>query len=438
VSAAAAATIGAAFGAFLGAGLCAILLRRLLRARVARAADLVRSVAKGGAIPASLDEAGEAAGGEFGPALAAVRERLSAQEARLGALLNEQRAILRAIDGGVVTLDQEQRIVSMNRAAEWMLSLSEAHARGRLLQEVGRHPDLNRFVADAFLGAEREAAEIVLKGDPERRVRATATRLSDQNGRGPGLLLVLNDITQLRRLESVRTDFAANVSHELRTPITNIKGYIETLLESPDEDREQVEAFLKTVQRNADRLGAIVEDMLTLTQLERPDSAEHLQTELCEVGPVIEAAEQELESEARAKHMTVSSDVSPGLSARINPQLVQMALNNLLANAVRYSPPEKRIWITASRVRGVDGRAFVEIAVKDEGPGIAPEHLARVFERFYRVDRARSRAQGGTGLGLAIVKHIAQLHGGRVEVDSEPGQGSVFRLLVPDAGLEAR
>ena len=421
-----AATLIGAGGAALGALLAYLAARRRGRVMASRAADALGAIASGrrDIQPEGAPVEGPLA--EFAPVLDAVRVRLAALEARVDALLNEQRSILRAIDGGVLMLDTEQRILSMNRAAEWMLALPESQARGRLLQEVGRHADLNRFVADAFASGDREAAEIVLKGDPERRVRATAVQMSERSGRGVALLLVLNDITQLRRLESVRTDFAANVSHELRTPITNIKGYIETLLESPLDDREQATAFLKTVQRNADRLGAIVEDMLMLTQLERPDSTEHLQTEPCAVRPVVEAAEQELEAEARAKSMTVLSEVPDGLNADINPQLVQMAVNNLLANAIRYSPAGRRIWIGAARIKADDGRAFVDLFVRDEGPGIAPEHLARVFERFYRVDVERSKKAGGTGLGLAIVKHVVNRHKGSLQIESRLAAGTAF------------
>lgn len=372
---------------------------------------------------------------ELVPAASALSElaRQRTQEsARLAAVRNEQQAILQSMDGGVLVLDAEQRILSLNRAAEWMLGLSDAHARGRLLQEVARQPDLNRFVVEALQGEPHER-EFALQGAPARRVRATHSRLQGGAKNTVGVLVVLTDITQLRRLESVRTDFASNVSHELRTPITNIKGYVETLLDMDlTGNPEQSERFLRIIARNADRLGAIVEDMLMLTQLEQPDYKEDLLTERTKMRLVVEAVEQQLEAEAATKGMQLTNEVPDDVFADVNPQLVEQAVSNLIINAIKYCPTGTRVWVRGQRGSVVrEGRAFVEISVVDEGPGIAEEHLLRIFERFYRVDKARSREQGGTGLGLAIVKHIVQLHGGRVDVDSVLGKGSTFRLLLP-------
>lgn len=410
-------------GAAIGA------LSRVVRRRVGRVARLAR------AAPASLPRVVDDGLRDLDEVAEALRDAASREQAlagKLAAVQHELQAILQSMDGGVVVFDLEQRILSMNRAAEWMLSITGSTSRGRLLQEVSRQPDLHRFVEEALVEDVPER-EFALQGAPARRVRAAHSRLLDGASNPVGLLVVLSDITRLHRLESVRTDFASNVSHELRTPITSIKGYVETLLDmGATADAEQNEKFLRIIQRNADRLGAIVEDMLMLTQLERPGVKETLVTERTRVSALFEQVQQALEPEADSKGMEMNFSAPPELFAQVNSQLAEQAVSNLVINAIKYSPGGKRVWIDAAPAsEAVDGVAMVEIVVRDEGPGIGEEHLARIFERFYRIDKARSRDAGGTGLGLAIVKHIVQMHGGRVRVESELGKGSTFRVLLP-------
>lgn len=355
-----------------------------------------------------------------------LRSHLEASRAEGAASAGQMESLIQAMDGGVIILDEEQRVLSINHAAETMLGIVDRAARGRLLQEVVRQPDLHRFVTESA-GSVREGVEFPLVGRPDRRIRASQRPLRDSEGRGVGLLIVLTDMTRLRRLESVRTDFAANVSHELRTPITNIKGYVETLQEMDfASDPDQTRQFLAIVARNADRLGAIVEDMLMLTQLERPDTRETLAVDHTRIAPILEAVQAALDAEAKKKSITVEHSAPDDLAAMVNQPLVEQAVTNLLGNAIRYSPVG-----TVVRMGAAARDGHVVISVADQGPGIAEEHLPRLFERFYRVDRARSREQGGTGLGLAIVKHIVNLHGGKVEVESEIGKGSTFRIHLP-------
>lgn len=356
--------------------------------------------------------------------------------AELAALRRERDALLRSMHGGVLALDADQRIVRVDARCEVMLGLRDAESRGRLVQEVARHPELNRFIEEAIERGGAHESELSLRCEPARRVRAHSAAVYPEHGAEgdsaiAGLLIVLIDVTELRRLESLRTDFAANVSHELRTPITNIKGYVETLLDTGLEDREQALGFLNTVSRNADRLGTIIEDMLMLTRLERAEGDEPLETAWTALGDLIGQVAAELEGQLQSKAMRLVVEAPDSLGAPMNEALVRLALVNLVGNAIRYSPPERRVWIHGSIAeRPGDGR-WLAIAVRDEGPGIEEEHLERLFERFYRVEKARSREAGGTGLGLAIAKHIAILHGGRVEVSSKVGQGSVFTLWLP-------
>ncbi len=366
-------------------------------------------------------------------ALNHMAERLSDQIDLLQAQRSEQQAIHQSMSNGMIALDLEQRIISVNRAAERLLGLSGGSVRGRLLQEVLREPELHRFVADSLAtppgpaNTPPSAAEFQLRHGSTLRVQAVSERLRNAKEQPVGLLVLLTDVTQLRRLETIRSDFAANVSHELRTPITNIKGYVETMLEVGVKDESQTQKFLEVISRNTARLASIIEDLLSLARLEQPGTRASLERTDVSVLRVVETALAQFESEIKSRGMAMVVRVPADLQAFANAQLLEQAIGNLVSNAIRYSPASTTVTITGER----NARREVVIAVADEGPGIPREHLARIFERFYRVDRARSREMGGTGLGLSIVKHIALVHGGRVTVDSEVGRGSAFRITLP-------
>lgn len=336
---------------------------------------------------------------------------------------NEQEAILVSMQEGVLALDPQAHVIAMNPAAEGLLAVSAAQARGRTVQEVIRNVGLQRLLADAMSKAEPTMGEIVLRGDEERFLQGTATALRDAAGRDLGMLVVLNDITQIRRLEIIRRDFVANVSHELKTPITSIKGFVETLRDGALDDRPQAVRFLEIVARHADRLHAIIEDLLSLSRLEQNNEIAEIPRPEVPLSPIVEAAVLDCSAKAAARHVTVVPSCVPGLHVKANAPLLEQAIVNLLDNAISYSNADGTVWLTARRENGA-----VRIDVRDEGIGIAPEHVPRIFERFYRTDKARDRASGGTGLGLAIVKHIAQIHDGQVTVASEVGQGSTFSL----------
>ncbi|MFM9957065.1 MAG: sensor histidine kinase [Phycisphaerales bacterium] len=357
-------------------------------------------------------------------------------------LRHEQDALMDAVEGGVLALDREQRIINLNRAAERMLGIaprSPEATRGALLQEVARYDALNRFVTESLaaggsLSEEFQLAQPMKEGGRIGfSVRASSRPLADAQGQLEGVLVFLTDVTRLRRLEAVRTDFAANVSHELRTPITNIRGYVDTLVESGVNDPESAREFLKVVQRNAVRLSHIVDDMLALTNLERPDTAENLMMSPTALSGIIGPVLDVVELERSQKNVPISVEGDASLRAMVSGRLIEQALQNLVSNAIRYGPAGGKVVVRCGVCELPDGKPGVEMAVIDQGPGIAAEHLPRVFERFYRVDRARSRDQGGTGLGLSIVKHIALAHGGKVSVESTLGRGSTFRLRLPAA-----
>lgn len=349
---------------------------------------------------------------------------------RLELRIAEREGLIEAIGSGLVTLDRQQRVRSLNAAAATLLAIDPAAAKDRLLQELIRSVPLHRLLERAASGADPGPEEFAATlGGRELVLQATCSRVASRSAgsdRG-GLLLLITDVTRLRRLESLRSDFAANVSHELRTPITNIKGYAETLLEVGFDEPEQSRRFLEIVRRNADRLATIIEDLLTLAQLEDPEARHHLDPKACAVGEIVAAVLESLGPAAKARRIRIEFSEEIPLRLVASAPLLEQALANLVSNAIKYSPEGSAVSIRSSMRR--DGA--ICLSVRDDGPGIPREHLARLFERFYRIDRARSREHGGTGLGLSIVKHIAAVHGGQVEVESEPGRGSEFRIVVP-------
>jgi two-component system phosphate regulon sensor histidine kinase PhoR len=376
-------------------------------------------------------------------ALNGMAEQLHARIGQLRTQQNEQESILRSMEQGVVAIDASQRVLRMNAFARRLFGVGDRDVRGLRFDEVVSDAALRRFAADAIADPSRRTEDFVLQ-TPARRVdlRATSGALLDAEDEPVGAIVLLADMSQLRRLETVRSDFAANVSHELRTPITNIKGYVETLMEMQAGGRGSADpsgpdtagSFLKVIARNADRLGAIVDDMLTLTNLERTDG-QQLPTAPTPAGLVIGSVRSSMARLAQERGIELRTHAEEGLRVMANQRLAEQALANLVGNAIKYSPSGTRVEIEARPAVLESGEPGVRFSVRDQGPGIPPDHLARIFERFYRVDKARSREQGGTGLGLSIVKHIAIVHGGAVSVESTLGQGSVFSLLLPAAAM---
>jgi two-component system phosphate regulon sensor histidine kinase PhoR len=347
------------------------------------------------------------------------------RQARVSDRLADVERVLQATPIAVIALDHMQRMISANPAAERLLGFEEPAARGRLLQEVVRQPAINRAVGAAMQEGGRFDGELHLELDAPIEVQVCCEPLQSES-QPPGLVISLVDVTRMRRLESMRSEFAANVSHELRTPITNIKGYVETLLQVGVEDPERMRKFLEIVHRNTVRLSGIVEDILTLAFLEEPEAKQSLARLPMPAGEIVRQVVEDLGSAANAKSIKVLTRGASDAIVLANRSLAEQALANLVSNAIKYSGERTEVLIEVT-----DEGDLVRFAVQDQGPGIATKHLPRIFERFYRVDKARARTQGGTGLGLAIVKHIATIHGGQVEVSSQVAQGSRFSLLLP-------
>ncbi len=347
---------------------------------------------------------------------------------RIGILIRQgqlQEAVLSSMVEGVLAVDSQQRLITLNRAAAQLLGVDYLASQDLTIQEVVRDPQLQSFITRTIFARGPIDAEVALR-QGQQIIQAHGTFLRDAQGADIGFLIVLHDITHLRRLEMSRRDFVANVSHELKTPITSIKGFVETLLAGAMQEPENAQNFLGIVSRQTDRLNEIIDDLLSLSRIEQDAEKGRVFLTAGRLKAVLDSAIQICEAKAAAKEITVRLNCPEKLRARINAPLLEQALVNLIDNAVKYSPAGSAVQVEALR-----DDAEVVVRVQDQGVGIEKNQLDRIFERFYRVDAGRSRKVGGTGLGLAIVKHIAQAHHGRVTVASTPGAGSLFALHLP-------
>jgi two-component system phosphate regulon sensor histidine kinase PhoR len=345
---------------------------------------------------------------------------------------NELEAVFSSMAEMVLAIDTEKRVLRINRSAAALFYLSPDDVQGKLLQGVIRNKDLHEIVDQVLVsGKQLEKEIIVFVGADKLYLQTRAVPLADEEGLPIGVLVVLNDMTRLHRLENLRRDFVANVSHELKTPITSIQGYVETLLDGALDKPEDARRFLEIVARQTSRLNAIINDLLLLSRIELKTDHHEISLAQVKVHEVLASAVQICQPRAAGKNIRVETVCDQDLSARLNPNLIEQAVINLLTNAITYSPDNTVVTVSATEQEraGADNRLV--ISVEDHGNGIERDQMERLFERFYRTDKARSSASGGTGLGLSIVKHIAIAHNGSITVQSEPGQGSTFSLILP-------
>jgi two-component system phosphate regulon sensor histidine kinase PhoR len=340
---------------------------------------------------------------------------------------DELETLLSAMTEGLIVVSSNETILRMNPAAASLLNIEGQTIIGRSMQEVIRNPTFQSFIMNTLNSKEIKEEELTIYGKPDRYLQLHGISLRDKNNDTRAALIVFTDISKVKRLETIRKDFVANVSHELKTPITSLKGCTETLSETfKNSTSEKINNFLEILKRNIARMEAIVNDLLTLARLEFDMEHSLIEKKKENLIHVINGAVEHLKEAASKKEIAIITQIDEAIVANINAPLLQQALENLLDNAIKYSPEKTTVHIGAE----IKERE-IEIKVADEGPGIPSQHLDRIFERFYRIDKARSRALGGTGLGLSIVKNIALSHGGSVAVQSQPGKGSVFFIHLP-------
>jgi two-component system phosphate regulon sensor histidine kinase PhoR len=373
--------------------------------------------------------------GEFVTLEKALKSMAAELSSRIEAARAQGRRLEAILDGmseAVFAMDEKLTLHMVNRQARILFGIDEGVDIGTLsLLEATFSTELEEAAKNVLAGNTPEELEIQCHtAAVQRRFRVFASSLAQPEGKlsagSRGVVMVLGDVTRLHKLEQVRKDFAANVSHELRTPIQVIKGFAETLLNSPLNDQKQLYRVIKIIEKNALAMEKLTNDLLSLVSLEDERSFRPVMEET-DLEQIFEEALDSVRLQAGEKKILVQARCPPGLSAvKLYPALIVQALVNLLDNAVKYSPPSSKVSLEVEESGGE-----LVVSVKDEGIGIPAEHLDRIFERFYRVDRSRSQDPGGTGLGLAIVRHIALIHRGTVEVESHAGEGSLFRLRLP-------
>jgi two-component system phosphate regulon sensor histidine kinase PhoR len=430
---------GLAIG-FACAALLAWLGARGVRTRVGEILWVTQKLSSGD-LNTRLRDAQQDELGEVGRAVDEAVQRVGQQVSELTRDRARMEAILGGMVEGVLTVGAQGQVQLVNDAARRMLRLDDS-AIGRRYVELIRHPDINQQLARALAGETPGGVELSLGRDLSHTLIARAAPVSASGiiapgagagsnagpggagSGGTGAVLVLHDITDLRRADRIRRDFVANVSHELRTPLTAIRGYVEALLDAPPKP-EETRRFLEIIARHSARMERLVKDLLRLARLDAGQEA--LETAPCAVEALFAGVIADLTPTIEGRAQQVDVTVSPDASTVVgDPAKLHDALRNLVENASNYSPERSHIRLSSQPDR--DG---VRLQVADSGPGIPESDRQRVFERFYRVDKARARESGGTGLGLSIVKHLIELHGGEVEVDNRPEGGAVFSIHLP-------
>ena len=415
--------------AALAAGLAILItslwLDRRLFEPLSRLIADARDIAAGRAARVAVPEEDELA------ALALALNRLAATaEEQFEAVREERdhlRQILASMSEGVLVVGPDGRALMLNPAFHRLFDLTGDFS-GRPVLEIVRHPGFSRLVEDTLRLGQPQTAQIELSTLERRTLMLASSPLSGGAGGGLGAVVVTRDTTELTRVADMRRDFVANVSHELKTPLAAIRGFAETLRDGALDEPPTARRFTDRILSQCHRLQELLNDLLTLSRLEGVAPA--LERESVDLGALVRRAAELISAAAREKRVEIAVEADGAVPPMLgDPDGLERLVLNLLDNAVKYNRPDGQVTLRLSRS---DGEAVLEVS--DTGIGIPPESIPRLFERFYRVDKGRAREEGGTGLGLAIVKHVAQAHGGQVEVESRLGRGSIFRVKLPLAG----
>lgn len=388
--------------------------------------QLVSQVARGEP-PSTFLINGGAGPHRIGLSLESIFARQQELERQIAGRESGTQTILGAMQDGLLVVDARSRIMLMNQPFEKLFELRDP-AVGVPLIEAVRHATLDELIVETLRTREIMRSELSVadsRTHSERHVEVSAVPIKNTDDEVTGTVVLFHDITELKQLDQIRREFVANVSHELRTPLSILRGYIEVLLDEPETSREELARILSIMERHSKRLQRLVDDLLSLAQLE--SSRATLELSDVRVDELFNNLIRDWKEKLAAKNLKVIVDLTPEtFTLHADGTRLEEVLYNLLDNAVKFSPENGQIHLQATR-----RRSDMILSVTDNGLGIGNEHLPRIFERFYRADKARSRELGGTGLGLAIVKHIAQLHGGRVEAESELGRGTTIRVVLP-------
>ena len=383
---------------------------------------LVRQVGRGEQ-PKTFLVGGSSEARRVGVALEEILKRQRALDRQVAERASGQKAIFSAMQDGLLVLDGDRRIALFNRAFQSLFNVGE-NTLGAPLLETVREPALQDLISLTFQRRTASRGDLTVG---QRQWQVDAVPLEIGNGAQPGAVVLFHDITELKRVDDMRRDFVANVSHELRTPLSILRGYIETMIDDPKMPRGETARILEVMEQHSKRLELLANDLLVLAQLESGQSA--LQWSEIDLLRFFSDLNRDWEKRISAKNLKTIVDVAEDCSTvRADETRLREVFDNLLDNALKYSNKNGEVRLQAQR-RGNE----IALSVSDNGVGISSEDLPRIFERFYRADKARSRELGGTGLGLSIVKHIAQLHGGRVEAESELGKGTTIRVILPTA-----
>jgi two-component system phosphate regulon sensor histidine kinase PhoR len=384
---------------------------------------LVRQVGRGEQPRTFLIE-GSTEARRVGVALEEILERQRALDKQIAKRESGTQTIFSAMQDGLLVVDSDRRFVLANETFRSLFSLPSV-SKGTPLLEVVRDPGLDQVIADTLQSARPSRSEFFLNGS---EIELNAVPTKSESGQISGAVVLFHDISDLKRADRIRRDFVANVSHELRTPLSILRGYIETMLDDPKMPRGETVRILEVMDQHSKRLGLLANDLLTLAQLESGGS--FLERTEIDLFGFFNDLVRDWKKKSAAKKLNAVVDVADDCpSVPADEARLREVFDNLLDNAVKYSSKQGQIRLSANRRRN-----DVVLGVSDNGIGISNEDLPRIFERFYRADKARSRQLGGTGLGLSIVKHIAQLHGGRVEAESELGKGTAIRVILPLKG----
>ncbi|MBF0223943.1 MAG: HAMP domain-containing protein [Desulfobacterales bacterium] len=344
---------------------------------------------------------------------------------------NELQTILSTLVEAVIAIDMHEKIISFNNSALKMLQIKDNNLKGRILVEAIRSSEMERFVKKAFISVIPLSEVITVQIKDEVILKAYSAPLNDDKDIRIGTVFFLYDITRLVYLENIRRDFTLNILHEIKTPVTAIKGFIETIQDNPSDDPQETQKFFNIISRQFDRLIEIVEVLVSLSKIEDETEKNIIELKEYSLNEVIIEAINKSKEKADGKDIKIEFNPDNELSAKINPKLLCRAILNLFDNAIKYSKQGGYVDVSIYK-----HDSEILINLKDQGIGIEQEHIPRIFERFYRIDKSRSRERGGAGLGLAIVKHIINAHGGYISVESNVGKGSLFTIHIPKLNSE--